>query len=285
MLRLNTLAAWRDYAQRQRDAGRSVGLVPTMGALHAGHTSLFEEAAARGDVVLATIFVNPRQFGNSADLKAYPHTPEVDVRLAEEHGVDCLVEPTLEEMWPDYPRATSTTVQVRGISELLEGAGRPGHFDGVASVVAKLFAVTGPCRAYFGEKDFQQIAVVRQMVRDLALPVEVVGCPIVRDHDGLALSSRNLLLSETARHQALALSHALARVAHKGLYASEMRRIMRALMQDAGVQVAYADVVDPVTFVPTRDDEDGERRALVAGIVESIRLIDNASVVVETRRD
>jgi pantoate--beta-alanine ligase len=283
--RLTTIAEWRDYAQRQRDAGRSVGLVPTMGALHAGHASLFDEAKSRGDVVLATIFVNPRQFGDAADLRAYPHTPDVDVALAEEHGVDCLVEPTLDEMWPDYPRSTATTVSVRGISELLEGAGRPGHFDGVASVVAKLFAVTGACRAYFGEKDFQQIAVVRQMVTDLALPVEVVGCPIVRDRDGLALSSRNLLLSETARRQALSLSHALFVAGQSHLYASEIRRAMRALMQDAGVRVAYADVVDPLTFLPTRDDEGGERRALVAGVVDGIRLIDNAPVLVQARRD
>jgi pantoate--beta-alanine ligase len=283
--RLHTIAAWRDYAQRQRDAGHSVGLVPTMGALHAGHASLFDEAKARGDVVLATIFVNPRQFGDIADLRAYPHTPEVDLRLAQEHGVDCLVEPALEEMWPEYPRSTATTVSVRGISEVLEGAGRPGHFDGVASVVAKLFAVTGPCRAYFGDKDFQQIAVVRQMVADLALPVEVVGCPIVRDYDGLALSSRNLLLTETARHQALSLSRALHQVGETRRYASAMRRAMRAVMEDAGVRVAYADVVDPVTFMPTRDDEGGARRALVAGVVGGVRLIDNGPVVVEPRRD
>jgi len=283
--RLSTIAQWRDYARAQRLAGRSVGLVPTMGALHAGHASLFDEASSRGDVVIATIFVNPRQFGDPADLRAYPRTPEIDVRLAHEHGVDCLVEPSLDEMWPDYPEATATTVSVRGISELLEGAGRPGHFDGVASVVAKLFAVTGPCRAYFGEKDFQQIAVVRRMVTDLALPVEVVGCPIVRDEDGLALSSRNLLLSDSARRQAISLSQSLDAVGQSHLYASAMRRTMRAVMQDAGVRVAYADVVDPFTFVPARDDESGPRRALVAGVVDGIRLIDNAPVVVAARRD
>ncbi|MFZ1061969.1 MAG: pantoate--beta-alanine ligase [Acidimicrobiales bacterium] len=285
MKQLSSIEHWRDFAHDQRRAGHSVGLVPTMGALHAGHTSLFDEAKSRGDVVIATIFVNPRQFGDPADLRAYPRTPEMDVRLAQAHGVDCLVQPSLEEMWPDYPAATATTVSVRGVSDVLEGAGRPGHFDGVASVVAKLFAVTGPCRAYFGEKDFQQMAVVRRMVEDLALPVEVVGCPIVRDDDGLALSSRNLLLSEPARRQALALSQALRVVSQSHLYASEMRRTMRALMQDAGVRVAYTDVVDPITFVPTRDDESGPRRALVAGVVDGVRLIDNAPVVVESRRD
>ena len=149
MERLSTLGAWREYAGSQRAAGRRVGLVPTMGALHAGHSSLFEAAKQNGDVVLATIFVNPRQFNDVGDLNAYPRTPQLDHHTAEQHGVDCLVEPTLAEMWPDYPAPTSTTVSVRGISDTLEGAGRPGHFDGVASVVAKLFAVTGPCRAYF----------------------------------------------------------------------------------------------------------------------------------------
>ncbi len=282
---LHTIHEWRAYAQGQRDAGATIGLVPTMGALHAGHGSLFAAAASRGDVVVATIFVNPRQFGDPRDLTAYPRTPEADRELAAEYGVDCLVEPALAEMWPDFPDPTPTTVTVRGVSALLEGEGRPGHFDGVASVVAKLLAVTGPCRVYFGEKDFQQIAVVRQMVRDLALPVEIVACPIVRDRDGLALSSRNVLLSDAARHQALALSRALASVTHQTLYASQARRVMREQMQDAGVQVAYADVVDPFTFLPTRDDEQGERRALVAGVVEGVRLIDNAALVVAARRD
>jgi len=282
---LRTIREWRDYAQAQRDAGATIGLVPTMGALHAGHGSLFAAAKSRGDVVVATIFVNPRQFGDPRDLRTYPRTPEADRELAAEYGVDCLVEPSLTEMWPDFPDPTPTTVTVSGLSALLEGEGRPGHFDGVASVVAKLLAITGPCRVYFGEKDFQQIAVVRQMVRDLALPAEVVSCGIVRDHDGLALSSRNVLLSDAARHQALSLSRALASVTRQTLYASQARRLMREQMQDAGVQVAYADVVDPVSFLPTRDDEGGERRALVAGVVDGVRLIDNAAIVVEARRD
>src|SRR5665213_2857303 len=165
-----------------------VGLVPTMGALHAGHTSLIEVAKSRGDVVIATSFVNPRQFEDQSDLARYPRTPEVDRTAAESHGVDCFVEPTLTAMWPVYPDPTPTTVRVRALSDVLEGAARPGHFDGVTSVVAKLLIVTGPCRVYFGEKDFQQLAVIRQMVHDLSFDVEVVGCAIVRDADGLALS-------------------------------------------------------------------------------------------------
>jgi len=284
MERLSTLEAWRDYAKQQRASGRVVGLVPTMGALHAGHVSLFEAASQHGDVVLATIFVNPRQFNDANDLRAYPRTPELDQRAALEHGVDCLVEPTLEEMWPDYPHDTPTTVKVRGVSDILEGADRPGHFDGVASVVAKLFAVTGACRAYFGEKDYQQIAVIRQMVRDLALDVEVVSCPIVRDAYGLALSSRNARLNDDARIRARAFSRALALAQETLAPASALRTVMRKILEEAGIDVAYAEVVDPLTLVPTKDDEAGERRALLAGLVGGVRLIDNAPVVVKARR-
>ena len=285
MERITELAAWRSYANEQRAAGRRVGLVPTMGALHAGHASLFRAARDHGDVVLATLFVNPRQFNDAADLRAYPRTPDADLAVAMANGVDCLVEPTLADMWPAYPDPTATTVSVRGLSDGLEGAGRPGHFDGVASVVAKLFAVTGPCRAYFGEKDFQQIAVVRQMARDLAFDVEVVGCRIVRDHDGLALSSRNLLLPSEARLRALGLSRAIEKVAHDPAPASVLRATMRAVLEHSGLEVAYAEVVDPVTLAPTGDHEAGERRALVAVVVDGVRLIDNGPVTVTSRDD
>jgi pantoate--beta-alanine ligase len=227
--------------------------------------------------VLATIFVNPRQFNDAADLSVYPRTPEDDVLVAKENGVDCLVEPTLAQMWPDYPTPTPTTVSVRGIGDVLEGADRPGHFDGVASVVAKLCAITGPCRAYFGEKDFQQLAVVRQMIRDLAMPVELVACPTVRDDDGLAVSSRNYQLSPAGRASALALSRALGSLERPDT-ASNLRRRMREVLDAAGVATAYAEVVDPVTFVSARDDDVGEARALIAGVVEGVRLIDNAPV-------
>ena len=276
MDRLVGLDAWRDYAQRQRAAGRTVGLVPTMGALHAGHRALFQAARDAGDVVLATLFVNPRQFGDAADLAAYPRSPEADRALAE-GLVDCLVEPTLLSMWPDYPESTPTTVSVRGVGDGLESVGRPGHFDGVASVVTKLFVVTGPCRAYFGEKDFQQLAVVRALVRDLGFDVEVVACPIVRDPDGLAVSSRNVLLTPAGREVALWLSRALATVTSPAP-ASAHRAALRAVLEESGVDVAYAQVVDPVTLVACDDDEEGPARALVAGLVDGVRLIDNAPV-------
>ena len=249
-----------------------------MGALHAGHVSLFRAAREHGDVVMASIFVNPRQFTSRGDLEVYPRTPDADAALAEASGVDCLVRPSLTAMWPAYPEPTATTVSVHGVGDVLEGAQRPGHFDGVASVVAKLFALTGPCRAYFGEKDFQQVAVVRQMVSDLAFDVEVVGCPIVRDDDGLALSSRNVLLDEVDRSRALALSRALRQAQSASGCASDVRRTLREVMGAAQLDVAYAEVVDPVSFAPCGDDEVGERRALVAALVHGVRLIDNAPV-------
>jgi len=274
---ITTIEGWRTYASAQRALGRRVGLVPTMGALHEGHTSLFHAAAANADVVVATIFVNPRQFNDPDDLRAYPRTPERDHATAETNGVDCLIEPSLDEMWPDSPN-TATTVSVRGLGETLEGADRPGHFDGVASVVAKLLTITGPCRVYFGEKDFQQLAVIRQMVRDLGFDAQVVGCPIVRDERGLALSSRNVLLSDAGRSRALALVRALGAAAASPASASEVRARLRAALDEADVAVAYAEVVDPLTLAPSRDGESGEGRALVAGIIEGVRLIDNGPV-------
>lgn len=282
MEQLSSIEAWRNYANDQRAFGHAVALVPTMGALHDGHASLFRAAKASGDVVIATIFVNPRQFGSAADLKSYPRTPHEDAVVAKENGVDCLVEPSLDEMWPDYPNSTSTTVSVHGIGDSLEGADRPGHFDGVASVVAKLLAVTGPCHAYFGEKDFQQLAVVRQMVRDLALPVEIIGCPIVRDPDGLAISSRNGQLSANGRERALAISRAL-RAVDAPATPSTLRRRMREVLEDAHVQTAYVEIVQPTTFVVAHDGDEGEFRALIAGIVEGVRLIDNAPVTLSSR--
>ena len=277
---ITELSAWRRYADEGRRAGRLIGLVATMGALHAGHASLFRAARDHGDVVLATLFVNPRQFNDAADLAAYPRSPESDRELAEANGVDCLVTPSLAEMWPTYPAPTPTTVSVRRLSEVLEGAGRPGHFDGVASVVAKLFALTGPCRAYFGEKDLQQLAVVRQMARDLAFDVDIVSCPIVRDEDGLALSSRNVLLSAAGRRRARALSQALRAVAQRSAPASEQRATLSRVLGAADLKLDYAEVVDPVTFAPCTDGDAGVRRAMVAAWVDGTRLIDNGPVTV-----
>ena len=276
---LTTLAAWRAYANHERHHGRRVGLVPTMGALHDGHSSLMDAARRECDVVIATIFVNPRQFNDAADLARYPRSRSADIRRCERAEVDVVVEPSLPEMWPAYPRETATTVAVRGVADDFEGADRPGHFDGVASVVTKLLNVTGPCRAYFGEKDYQQLAVINQVVRDLALPVSVRSCPIVRDDDGLALSSRNVQLTSESRLRALALSRALA-VANDGTArtASEVRSALTRVLGEHDVSPAYAEVVHPETLRPLHDLDHGPGRVLLAAVVDGVRLLDNGPV-------
>ncbi len=265
----------------ERALGRSVGLVPTMGALHAGHRSLIERAAAECDVVAVTVFVNPLQFDDAADLAAYPRDLDTDVALARSAGASMVFAPPVEEMYGAHPARIVSTVHVGGVSEGLEGASRPGHFDGVSTVVAKLFALSGRCRAYFGEKDFQQLAVVRRMVGDLSIPVTIVGCATVREVDGLALSSRNTRLSARERTAALALHRAL--VAGRRCVERGVRDPVRVTAAMTAVLVAerlvtpdYAVVVDPDTLqCPT--ELSGEVRLLVAARVGAVRLIDNES--------
>src|SRR6202167_1109141 len=245
---VETAAGCRQALQQARGAGRSVGLVPTMGALHAGHVSLMARARAECDTVAVSIFVNPLQFGDPDDIAHYPRTLDWDLAVCAEAGVDIVFVPSVTEMYPDWPAPVATTVSVRGVSEGWEGASRPGHFDGVATVVAKLFSIAGPCRAYFGEKDYQQLAVVRQMVSDLSLPVTVIGCPIVREPDGLALSSRNVRLSGAERRAAVVLSRALAAgrslldqgASTSSVVAEDMRRIVE---EEPLVHLDYAVAV------------------------------------------
>ena len=278
-----TITDLRAALDAQRSAGRTVGFVPTMGYLHAGHASLMTAARATNDLVVASIFVNPLQFGPSEDLAAYPRDLGGDTALAQQCGVDLLFVPTVEEM---YPHRVRTTVSVSGVSEPLEGRARPAHFAGVATVVAKLFAIVGPCRAYFGEKDFQQLAVIRQMVRDLSLPVEVVGCATVREPDGLAMSSRNAYLTEPER-AAAPVVHAALLAGRAAVLSGEtspvaVRAEMAAVLQQQPVAVVdYAEVVDAATFeVP--DPLNGSLRLLVAARFGRARLIDNVGVEVQT---
>lgn len=277
------LSEWRDWADGERAAGRRVALVPTMGALHAGHGSLVARARAEGYAVVLTIFVNARQFNDRADLAAYPRPLEEDLARAAEWGVDLVVTPRDEAMWP-LGAATPTVVSVRGLGDVFEGEGRPGHFAGVASVVTKLFALTGPCVAYFGEKDFQQLVVVRQLVTDLALPVEVRAGQTVRDEDGLALSSRNVRLSPAERAVALAVPRALAEVTRRPASAQRMREVLRTALADHPLTVHYVDVVDEATLRPCDEHYRGPARALVAVSVGEVRLLDNAAVQVEGER-
>ena len=264
-----------------RAAGRSVGLVPTMGSLHRGHASLIERSAADCDVTVVTIFVNPLQFGPGEDLSSYPRDLDADVALAEGCGASIVFAPPEGEMFP-AGGVPATGVEVAGLSDDLEGDRRPGHFRGVATVVARLFNLAGPCRAYFGEKDFQQLAVVRRMVADLAWPVEVVGCPTVRDDDGLAFSSRNAYLSVDERRAATVLYRALgegAAAAAGGERQGEelCHRMAEVVAAEPLARLDYAEVVDGATLVPLRTVA-GEARLLLAAWVGGTRLIDNLGV-------
>jgi pantoate--beta-alanine ligase len=265
-----------------RGAGQSIGLVPTMGALHAGHLALVAEAKARADKVVATIFVNPLQFGANEDLDAYPRQEARDVELLEAAGCDLLWLPQASEM---YPPGFATTVSVSGVSERWDGAARPGHFDGVATVVAKLFASVRPDLAIFGEKDFQQLAVIRRMNADLGLGVEIVGAATVRDGDGLALSSRNAYLSADERQRALALPQALdeARAAVlSGEPVAQTLEAARARLTEAGFgPIDYVALVDAATLEPVARAA-GEMRLIAAARIGATRLIDNLSVISDT---
>lgn len=271
------IAALRARLDAERASGRTVGFVPTMGYLHAGHASLMARARGETDVVIVSIFVNPLQFAPSEDLAAYPRDLAADTALAEAEGVDVLFVPTETEMYPDG--VVRTNVSVAQVSAGLEASTRPTHFDGVATVVAKLLAIVGTCRAYFGEKDFQQIAVVRRMVRDLSLPVEVVACPTLRDPDGLALSSRNIYLLPAERAAAPVL-HAALLAGRMAIDAGEVNPAkVRGLVADLInaeplAHLDYAEVVDAETL-QRMDPLVGELRLLAAARFGKARLIDN----------
>jgi pantoate--beta-alanine ligase len=273
--------AWRKTLDGCRARGQRVGLVPTMGALHSGHKSLIRRAAADCDVVAVTIYVNPLQFGPAEDLDSYPRDLASDCEAAGDAGADLVFAPSTGELWPEPP---ATSVRVKGLTEILEGASRPGHFEGVLTIVAKLLSLTGECRAYFGEKDFQQLAVIRRMATDLSLPVEVVACPTVREPDGLALSSRNAYLTPEERQAAPSLYYALLagkraveddRITDPVLVAEEMAT---SLSRQPLFTLDYAEIADPVDLSrPSRVQ--GEIRLLIAARIGRARLIDNVQAV------
>ncbi len=277
----DSVAGFSGALEAIRQSGMTVGLVPTMGALHPGHCSLIERAAAECDVVAVSIFVNPTQFGDASDLANYPRTWEADLEAVASAGGQVVFAPSVAEMYPERPGAASTTVSLPGLDSRWEGASRPGHFDGVATVVVKLLAAAGRCRAYFGEKDYQQLAVVRSVARDLSLPAEIVGCPTVRDHDGLALSSRNIRLSPEERRAALVLSRALRAGATLVARGEDRPAAVEAAMERvvAGeplVELDYAVVVHADDLEPaSRCSGDGPLRLLIAATVGPVRLIDN----------
>jgi pantoate--beta-alanine ligase len=274
---IDTVAGFRTAADLAREAGRTVGLVPTMGFFHDGHLSLIRRARADRDVVAVSIFVNPLQFGPNEDFASYPRDVDRDLTLAEAEGVDLVFAPPGEEMYPDGP--PRVTVDPGPLADRYEGAVRPGHFRGVLTVVAKLFHAVGPCAAYFGEKDAQQLMLVRRMAADLSFPVEVVGCPIVREPDGLALSSRNVYLSPEERTAAIGLSRGL-RAARAVLGGGDrdavalVTAIRSEVEREPLAALDYAVVVDDATFDEI-DRVERPARALVAARVGRPRLIDN----------
>ncbi len=283
---VHQIASLRSLLDEFRRQGRTVGLVPTMGALHSGHASLIRAAALQCDVVVTTIFVNPLQFAPTEDLDAYPRNLDGDRTIAASSGASVLFAPSVSEMYPFGADRVLTTVSVAEITSVLDGVVRPGHFDGVATVVAKLFAIAGTCSAFFGEKDWQQLAVVRRMAADLSLPVQIVGCPTVRETDGLAMSSRNRYLSADDRRHASVVWRSLQAgteaIADGEQSPAAVSAAMRAVLETASVvlSVDYTACVDPLTLA-TPGSIEGEVRLLVAAHVGragvSARLIDNCA--------
>jgi pantoate--beta-alanine ligase len=276
---VETVADLREELLPARRAGRTIGLVPTMGALHAGHLSLIREARSRCEVVVVSLFVNPAQFNDPDDLAAYPRNENRDLELTAEEGVDYLFRPSVDEV---YPHGFATTVSVAATTDRLEGAARGrSHFDGVTTVVAKLFNMVGPDVAYFGAKDAQQAVVVRQMVADLNLPLTIQVCPTVRESDGLALSSRNALLSVQERERAVALPRALSAVMRAAANGERDPRRLReaglAVLRGAGIEPEYLEVVDPDTLEPA-SDLNADALVLVAARVGPAHLIDNTLI-------
>jgi pantoate--beta-alanine ligase len=274
---LRSVSELRQWSREQRkNEGNSIGLVPTMGALHAGHASLIRAAAASCSHVAVSVFVNPTQFGPNEDYARYPRTLEADCALAEANGASVVFAPSVEEL---YPAGAATFVEVEGLSNRLDGASRPGHFRGVTTVVSKLLIAAEPDRAFFGQKDAAQVAVLRRMVADLRLAAEIVVCPIVRESDGLALSSRNAYLSPSERTQALALSRAIRKT--EALAASGQHRdailietARQILAAEPDIRVDYIELVNWATLEPVETAAPGSLFAIAAW-VGATRLIDN----------
>jgi pantoate--beta-alanine ligase len=281
--RITTIARLRTAVADERGTGRRIVLVPTMGALHAGHVALVEEAHRHGDTVVVSVFVNPAQFDRPDDLKRYPRDLDGDEAALAALGdaaPTILFAPEVAEV---YPAEARTTVHVSGLTEGLCGSARPGHFDGVATVVAKLLNMVQPDAALFGRKDFQQLQVIRRLVTDLDLPVSVVAVPTVREDDGVALSSRNRLLSPAERRRARVLPRALAAAVHAARGGDRNPAALReavvvTLATEPDVDVEYAEVVDPTTLTPPRDASSPQLLVALAAHLGAVRLIDNVVV-------
>ncbi len=273
---IHTISELKGELDNCRSLGKSIGLVPTMGALHKGHASLVERAVAENDVVVVSIFVNPTQFNDKNDLKNYPRTLEADCVLLESVGAAIAFAPSVEEM---YPEPDTREFSFAPLDTVMEGACRPGHFNGVAQIVSKLFYAVEPHKAYFGEKDFQQLAIIREMVRRLALDLQIVGCPIVREPDGLALSSRNTLLTSEERERALTISRTLfasLEFAKENTLAATKAFVEKAINDTEGLELEYYQIVDGNTLQEIQEWSDSDYIVgCIALFCGKIRLIDN----------
>ncbi len=273
---IDTIKDLRLLLDESRAAGKSVGLVPTMGALHAGHASLVERAVKENDVVVVSVFVNPTQFNDKNDLKNYPRTLDADCALLERIGATVAFAPSVEEM---YPEEDTRQFSFAPLDTVMEGACRPGHFNGVAQIVSKLFYAVEPDRAYFGEKDFQQLAIIREMVRQLDMRLEIVGCPIVREEDGLAMSSRNTLLSEDERERALTISSTLfasVDFAKVNTLAATKAFVEDMINDTPGLELEYYQIVDGNTLQEIGEWKDSDYVVgCIALFCGNVRLIDN----------
>jgi pantoate--beta-alanine ligase len=294
-----TINEIRETVALARRRGKTIGFVPTMGALHAGHGSLIQKARAECGYVVVSIFVNPTQFGPTEDFNKYPRTLDADSRLCESMGADCIFAPSAEEMYPQINVASAsggpsavkpanlTWVDVEQLTSGLCGASRPGHFRGVTTVCAKLFHIVGPDKAYFGQKDAQQVAVIRRMVEDMNFPMEIVVCPIVREPDGLAMSSRNRYLSPDQRKKAVCLHQALCRckerVEQGVVSADQLITQMTQVITSAGVQAEYISIVDARTLQPMASLT-ADALVALACRVGSTRLIDNMLIFLNPLR-
>ena len=273
---ISTIKDLKSLLDECRAAGKTVGLVPTMGALHQGHASLVERAVKENDVAVVSVFVNPTQFNDMNDLKNYPRTLEADCALLENIGADIAFAPSVEEM---YPTEDTRQFSFAPIDTVMEGACRPGHFNGVAQIVSKLFYAVEPDKAYFGEKDFQQLAIIREMVRQLDLKLEIVGCPIVREADGLAMSSRNTLLTADERQRALTISRTL--FASLDYAAGNSLAATKAFVEEKinstpGLELEYYQIVDGNTLQEINEWSDSDYIVgCIALFCGKIRLIDN----------
>jgi pantoate--beta-alanine ligase len=278
MTTLKTIAELKKFLSPQRQKGGSVGFVPTMGALHAGHISLIERAKSENSTVVCSIFVNPTQFNDPKDLAKYPHTPEKDSRMLEEAGCDVLFLPDVLEMYPNG-QAPVRTLDLGNLDRVMEGKHRHGHFQGVIQVVSRLFDIVEPNRSYFGQKDFQQLALIREMTRQLNYPTEIIGCPIIREPDELAMSSRNVLLSPEERILAAGISRTLFKIkelCNKQPVETLLSTALSAIASIPGMSCEYFEIADARTLESVSDLADSESVvACIAVKLGSVRLIDN----------